>query len=140
MAQIIKHRRGRIENIPSITANSGEIVIASGSVGNLVGPFIFMGSPDPLDDGQQGRFRAINKIFSGVNAPTLTSATWGTALDGIPFYASGDKALYILNNDNVGNTKLNLVGNIEGGTISGLTIKSPFMVTEPVVWIEPVNE
>jgi hypothetical protein len=43
-------------------------------------------------------------------------------LDGTPYYASGNKSLYILNNSNVGNTQVDLTGNIEGNTISGVTI------------------
>jgi len=36
--------------------------------------------------------------------------------------------------------KVSLVGSVAFNIEVPLTIKSPFMVTEPVVWIEPVNE
>ena len=44
MAQIIKHRRGRIETLKSTAARNGELIIASGSISDLQGPFIFIGS------------------------------------------------------------------------------------------------
>ncbi len=122
MAQIIKHRRGSILALKDTTARNGEIIIASGSISDLSGPFIFIGSPALVDDGQAGAFKAVSKIYQGATAPSISAGSYGTGLDGTPFYASGDKSLYILNNSNVGNTKLNLVGNIEGGTISGVTI------------------
>ena len=43
MAQIIKHRRGRIESLKNTTARNGELIIASGSISDLQGPFIFIG-------------------------------------------------------------------------------------------------
>jgi hypothetical protein len=62
-------------------------------------------------------------MYQGANAPTISAGTYGSTLDGTPFYASGENKLYILNNDGAGgNVKLNLVGNIEGNTISGVTI------------------
>ena len=122
MAQIIKHRRGSITALKETTARNGELIIASGSISDLQGPFIFIGSPVGADEGVAGAFKAVSKIYQGATAPSITAGTYGSGLDGTPFYASGDKSLYILNNSNVGNTKLNLVGNIEGGTISGVTI------------------
>ena len=124
MAQIIKHRRGRIDNLKGTLARNGELVIASGSISDLHGPFIFIGSPIGVDDGVAGAFNTVSKLYTGTNAPSISAGTYGSGLDGTPFYTSGDKSLYILNNSNVGNIKLNLVGNIEGGTVSGLTINS----------------
>ena len=123
MAQIIKHRRGSLEILKNTTARNGELIIATGSINDLSGPFIFIGSPAIGDEGVAGAFKAVSKIYQGANAPTISAGTYGSTLDGTPFYASTEKKLYILNNDGSGgNVGLNLVGNIEGNTISGVTI------------------
>jgi hypothetical protein len=124
MAQIIKHRRGSIGSLKSTTARNAELIIASGSISDLSGPFVFIGSPNSGDEGIAGAFNTVSKLYTGTNAPTITAATYGSGLDGTPYYASGDKSLYILNNSNVGNTKIDLSGNIEGNTISGVTINN----------------
>jgi hypothetical protein len=124
MAQIIKHRRGSISTLKNTTARNGELIIATGSISDLNGPFIFIGSPVIGDEGVAGAFNSVSKIYQGVNAPSISAGTYGSGLDGTPFYASSENKLYILNNSNVGNTSLNLVGNIEGGTVSGLTINN----------------
>jgi hypothetical protein len=122
MAQIIKHRRGLIGGVKNLTARNGELIIASGSISDLAGPFVFIGSPNTVDEGVAGAFNSVSKLYTGTAVPTITAATYGSALDGTPFYASGNKSLYILNNSNVGNSKIDLTGNIEGNTISGVTI------------------
>jgi hypothetical protein len=123
MAQIIKHRRGSLEILKNTTARNGELIIATGSINDLSGPFIFIGSPAIGDEGVAGAFKAVSKMYQGANAPTISAGSYGSTLDGTPFYASGENKLYILNNDGAGgNIKLNLVGNIEGNTISGVTI------------------
>lgn len=119
MAQIIKHRRGSIDSVKNSTSRKGELIMATGSVGNLNGPFVFIGT----DEGS-GLYSPASKLYAGNSAPTLTAATYGTTLDGTPFYADSDKSLYILNNSNVGNSKIDLTGNIEGNTISGVTINN----------------
>ena len=124
MAQIIKHRRGSIGSLKSTTARNAELIIASGSISDLSGPFVFIGSPNSGDEGIAGAFNTVSKLYTGTNAPTITAATYGSGLDGTPYYASGDKSLYILNNSNIGNTKIDLSGNIEGNTISGVTINA----------------
>ena len=116
MAQIIKHRRGSIDTLSSATAKKGELIIATGSVGNMSGPWVFVGETD----GSAGAFRGLSKIYQGAAVPNLTVGTWGSTLNGTPFYSSNDKTLYILSN--AGNTDIDLTGNIEGNTISGLTI------------------
>ena len=124
MAQIIKHRRGLIGGVKNLTARNGELIIASGSISDLAGPFVFIGSPNTVDEGVAGAFNSVSKLYTGTAAPTITAATYGSALDGTPYYASGNKSLYILNNSNVGNTQIDLTGNIEGNTISGVTINN----------------
>jgi hypothetical protein len=117
MAQIIKHRRGSIDSVKNSTSRKGELIMATGSVGNLNGPFVFIGT----DEGS-GLYSPASKLYAGSEAPNLVASTYGTTLDGTPFYASSNKSLYILNNSNVGNSQIDLTGNIEGNTISGVTI------------------
>lgn len=126
MAQIIKNRRGPIGNLKAATANNGEVIVASGSISDLSGPFVFIGSPNPSDNGTAGAFKAVSKIYTGAGAPTISNATYGTTLDGTPFYSSNDEALYILNNDGTGNNKIDLTGNIEGNVISSVEASGSF--------------
>lgn len=118
MAQIIKHRRGSITQLKDVTARISELVVATGSIGDLNGPFLFVGETE----GVAGAYRPISKIYQGAAAPTITVGSHGSVIDGTPFYASGNKSLYILSKD--GNTRLDFTGNIEGNTISGVTINN----------------
>ena len=125
MAQIIKHRRGQLSGVKSLTARNAEFIVASGSISDLQGPFVFIGSPNVTDEGVAGAFKSVSKIYQGTTAPTITAGTYGSVLDGTPFYSNGNKSLYILNNDGAGgNTRLDLSGNLEGNTISSLTINN----------------
>ena len=125
MAQIIKHRRGQLSGVKSLTARNAEFIIASGSISDLNGPFVFIGSPNGTDEGVAGAFKSVSKVYQGATAPTITAGSYGSILDGTPFYASGNESLYILNNDGAGgNTRLDLTGNIEGSLISGVTINN----------------
>jgi hypothetical protein len=125
MAQIIKHRRGQLSGVKSLTARNAEFIIASGSISDLNGPFVFIGSPNGTDEGVAGAFKSVSKVYQGSTAPTIVAGTYGSILDGTPFYASGNESLYILNNDGAGgNTRLDLTGNIEGNLISGVTINN----------------
>ena len=118
MAQIIKHRRGSITQLKDVTARISELVVATGSIGDLNGPFLFVGETE----GIAGAYRPISKIYQGATAPTITVGSHGSVIDGTPFYASGNKSLYILSKD--GNSRLDFTGNIEGNTISNVTITS----------------
>ena len=125
MAQIIKHRRGQLSGVKTLTSRNAEFIIASGSISDLNGPFVFIGSPNGVDEGVAGAFKSVSKIYQGSNAPTISAGSYGSILDGTPFYASGNESLYILNNDGAGgNTRLDLTGNIEGNLISGVTINN----------------
>ena len=125
MAQIIKHRRGQLSGVKSLTARNAEFIIASGSISDLNGPFVFIGSPNGTDEGVAGAFKSVSTIYQGTTAPTITAGSYGSILDGTPFYASGNESLYILNNDGAGgNIRLDLTGNIEGNLISGVTINN----------------
>lgn len=116
MAQIIKHRRGGIGTLKDVTARVGELVMTTGSISDLNGPMVFIGETE----GVAGAYRPVSKIFQGSVAPTISVGSYGSVIDGTPFYASGNKSLYVLSKD--GNNRLDLTGNIEGNTISGLTI------------------
>lgn len=118
MAQIIKHRRGSIDALASATAKKGELIMATGSVGNMQGPWIFVGETE----GTAGAFRGLSKIYQGSVAPDLTVGTWGSTLNGTPFYGTTNKSLHILSNS--GNITMDLTGNIEGNVISGVTINN----------------
>lgn len=125
MAQIIKHRRGQLTGVKSLTSRNAEFIIASGSIADLNGPFVFIGSPNSTDEGVAGAFKSVSKMYQGSTPPTISAGTYGSILDGTPYYASGNKTLYILNNDGAGgNTRLDLTGNIEGNLISGVTINN----------------
>ena len=116
MAQIIKHRRGSISALKDVTANIGEFVIATGSIGDLNAPVVFVGS-----DAIAGGYKAVSKIYQGSSAPILGN-DFGSTMDGTPFYSSTSQSLYIL--DRNGNINMDLSGNLEGNTISGITINN----------------
>ena len=117
MAQIIKHRRGSISALKDVTANVGELVMGTGSIGDLNAPVLFIG-----DTAVAGGYKTVSKIYQGTTAPSISVGSHGSTLDGLPFYSTGTKTLYIL--DKGGNSAINLTGNIEGNTISGVTINN----------------
>ena len=117
MAQIIKHRRGSITGIKNVTARLGELVVATGSVGAMNGPWTFIGS-----DEIQGGYTPMGKIYEGATAPTVAAGSYGTTLNGTPFYSTNDETLYILSS--AGNNAMDLTGNIEGNVISAVTINN----------------
>lgn len=118
MAQIIKHRRGSITQLKDVTARIGELVVATGSISDLNGPMVFVGETE----GVAGAYRPLSKIYQGSSAPTISVGSHGSVIDGTPFYATGNKTLYILSKD--GNTDIDLTGNIEGNIISAVTINN----------------
>ena len=126
MAQIIKHRRGSIGRVKNTTARNAELIVASGSINDLSGPFVFIGNPTLSDEGQAGAFRPVSKIYSGTNLPTIEATTYGTTLTGTPFYSTANQALYILGNNDSdgGSTNMDLTGNLEGRSIDKITLSS----------------
>jgi hypothetical protein len=111
MAQIIKHRRGSLESLASITASlqKGEIVIASGS-SNLT---VSNGTSLVFAAAENGVLQPINRFLVGTSAPNnFPAATYNGLLNGVPYYDSTSGSLYILGSDT--NTKLDLLGNING--------------------------
>jgi predicted acyltransferase (DUF342 family) len=117
MAQIIKHRRGSITALKDVTARKGEFVVATGSIETMNGPWVFVG-----DDEIAGGYKVTSKIYEGSTVPIFNAGSYGTVLDGTPFYSTTDEALYVLAAG--GNRKIDLTGNMEGKTISNITINS----------------
>lgn len=110
MAQIIKHRRGSIANVGTLSpVNAGEIILGTGSIGNLVGPVLFVGD--------SSSYKAVPQLYYGSSAPDIS--TYGQ-LEGVSFYNSTDKNLYILKA--AGNTRLDLAGAVSGSAITPLSI------------------
>lgn len=113
MAQIIKHRRGSLESLSTVTGSlqKGEIVIASGSTnltasnGNAIAFIV------PAD----GTVQATNRIIRGTTAPNVFPASvYNGMLNGVPYYASASgilPTLYLLGGG--ANEAIDLVGNIQ---------------------------
>jgi hypothetical protein len=110
MAQIIKHRRGSIANVGTLSpVNAGEIILGTGSIGNLVGPVLFVGD--------SSSYKAVPQLYYGSSAPDISSYS---QLEGVSFYNSTDKNLYILKA--AGNTRLDLAGAVSGSAITPSSI------------------
>lgn len=110
MAQIIKHRRGSIANVGTLSpVNPGEIILGTGSVGNLNGPVLFVGDASS--------YKAVPQLYYGSSAPDISSYS---QLEGVSFYDSTGKNLYILKA--AGNTRLDLSGAVSGSAINPLSI------------------
>lgn len=112
MAQKILLRRGPVSNIASVASSQGELLLVTGSISDLSGPFITM-----TGTAGTGTSTIVGKIYEGTTAPTITSYS---PLTGTPFYATGNNTLYRLNH--AGNEALDLSGNLEGTTVSSMTI------------------
>jgi len=110
MAQIIKHRRGSIANVGNITPiNAGEIILGTGSIGNLVGPVLFVGD--------SSSYKAVPQLYYGSSAPNISSYS---QLEGVSFYETGSKNLFILKA--AGNQRLDLAGAVSGSAITPSSI------------------
>jgi len=114
LAQTIKLRRGPVGNLPSVVTQQGELLLASGSIGNLSGPFLTMTGTNGT-----GASTLVGKIYQGAAAPDISS---NSVLTGTPFYSTNTEALIRLNHS--GNQTLDLTGNIEGNTIASVTINT----------------
>ena len=96
MAQTIKHRRGSVASVRNITSfGEAEIVIGSGSVDSKVdGPIVYIGKPGGSSAAND--YVPISKMYTGGGLPSITPANYGSTLDGLPYYDSTNKKLYIL--------------------------------------------
>ena len=97
MAQTIKHRRGSVASVRNIASfGEAEIVIGSGSVdGKVDGPIVYIGKPGGSTAAND--YAPISKLYTGAGLPTITVANYGSTLDGLPYYDSTNKKMYILN-------------------------------------------
>ena len=102
MAQTIKHRRGSVASVRNITSfGEAEIVIGRGSVdGKVDGPIVYIGKPGGSTAAND--YAPISKLYTGAGLPEVKPANYGTTLDGLPYYDSTNKKLYILNAHNDG--------------------------------------
>lgn len=114
MAQQIKLRRGPVGNLGAVATVQGELLLATGSISDLSGPFITM-----TGTAGTGTSTVVGKIYEGTTAPTVTSPLTGT-----PFYATGNNTLYRLNH--AGNEALDLSGNLENTIISSIIASGSF--------------
>jgi epidermal growth factor receptor substrate 15 len=109
MAQLIQHKRGRLERLSTITGSlqKGEILIVTGS-SNITSS---NGSSILFAATESGSVQATNRFIIGSSAPNVFPAsTYGGLVNGVPYYDSGSGTLYLLGGD--GNTAINLTGNI----------------------------
>jgi len=96
MAQTIKHRRGSVASVRNITSfGEAEIVIGSGSVDSKIdGPFVYIGKPGGTTAAND--YVPVSKLYAGAGTPSIVTANYGTTLDGLPYYDTTNKKLYIL--------------------------------------------
>jgi hypothetical protein len=109
MAQLIQHKRGRLERLSTITGSlqKGEILIVTGS-SNITSS---NGSAILFAATESGSVQATNRFIIGSSAPNVfSSSVYGGLVNGVPYYDSGSGTLYLLGSD--GNTAINLTGNI----------------------------
>ena len=107
MSQIIQHRRGSLSNIKTLNSNGpihrGEILVATGSLYissgssdsdnyHLSASIFFGGTLNPLSSD----YTPITKVLSGSGLPSITTGTYGRALDGILWINADDNKLYRL--------------------------------------------
>ena len=118
MAQLIQHKRGRLERLSTITGSlqKGEILIVTGS-SNITSS---NGSAILFAATESGSVQATNRFIIGSSAPNVfSSSVYGGLVNGVPYYDSGSGTLYLLGND--GNTPINLTGNISNFSSSVAT-------------------
>ena len=96
MAQKIKHRRGSVATVRNIPAFAeGEVIIGSGSIDNkVVGPIVYIGKPGGTTSAND--YTPVSKMYVGSGIPSITPAAFGTTTDGLPYYDTNGKKLYIL--------------------------------------------
>jgi trimeric autotransporter adhesin len=118
MAQLIQHKRGRLERLSTITGSlqKGEILIVTGS-SNITAS---NGSSILFAATESGSVQATNRFLIGNTAPnTFPASTYGGLVNGVPYYDSGSGTLYLLGSDT--NTAINLTGNISAFSSSVAT-------------------
>ena len=98
-----RHRRGKLESIASITPINGELIIASGSD-------LSVHQEGLLFVGVEGNvLTPSNKILTGSATLDVTGGSFDHSVDGIPYYDTDDKKLFILGHG--GNTNVTFTTN-----------------------------
>jgi len=124
MAQIIKFKRGSLENVESSSASLGELLLTTGSSSVLgaanksydIGEgLLFIASGSSTD----GNPRAVNRFLAGGVAPDLSGNPVGKSLQGVPFYVTGSNKVVLLNDGADANSHitLDLTNNIDSGSL-----------------------
>ena len=90
MAQIIQHKRGKLEDLSGVTPNKAELLVVTGSsISALADGLVFVGN-------SSSDLTAVNRIITGSSTPNVTGGSYSDFIDGIPFYNTTDKKLEIL--------------------------------------------
>jgi len=124
MAQIIKFKRGSLENIETASVSLGELLLATGSSSVLgvenksydIGEsLLFIASGSSTDNNP----RAVNRFLAGGTAPDLSGNPVGKSLQGVPFYVTGSNKVVLLNDGADANSHitLDLTNNIDSGSL-----------------------
>jgi hypothetical protein len=114
MAQKILLRRGGIGNIGStIAVSKGELLYASGSTSGVEN-VVFIANADG-----NNTFTPVNQLYTG----TAGADTFSARLNGLPYYNTTSQSLHILTNGG-SVTPIDLTGNLEGNTVSSMTINT----------------
>ena len=133
MAQIIKFKRGSLENVESSSASLGELLLATGSssilgAGNKsydIGEgLLFIASGSSTD----GNPRAVNRFLAGGAAPDLSGNPVGKSLQGVPFYITSSNKFVLLNDGADANSHItpDLTNNIDSGSLLPFITESVF--------------
>ncbi len=118
MAQIIKHRRGTLANLSSVTLNNGEIGVVTSSVSNIGDAALKTALVVGHTDGTNRL--SVSRLSYGTAVPNLSGITGGSNFNDLIHYDSDNYKLYRLNSG--GNTDLDLTGAVAGRAISGSLI------------------
>ena len=118
MAQIIKHRRGTLANLSSVTLNNGEIGVVTSSVSNIGDAALKTALVVGHTDGTNRL--SVSRLSYGTAVPNLSGITGGSNFNDLMHYDSDNYKLYRLNSG--GNTDLDLTGAVAGRALSGSLI------------------
>ncbi|MBC8428376.1 hypothetical protein H8D04_00690 [bacterium] len=115
MAQIIKHRRGTLAELNSVTLANGELGVVTSSVSNIGDTVLKTAMVVGHTDGTNRL--SVGRIITGNATPDLSGVTGGSAFNDMLYHETDAKTLLTLNTG--GNTNLDLTGNIKNRTIGG---------------------
>lgn len=108
MSQVIKIKRGGISGLSGLSSVQGELIIATGSLGNNVDGQFLLAHGDSLG-------LTAGAVFTGSSVPTITDSE----LNGILFYDSANSRFYRL--DSSGNQALDIQATSFSGDTDGVS-------------------